>query len=97
MIQFRPGLWLVNLTAMLVAMLFFQVPGLVMREFFNLLSGEAQTGLPLWSLIALLFAAELGGVLGIYGLILTNVPFFNNTMMLLRKNMLRELQFWQQP
>lgn len=88
-IQYRPGLWLGNLFAMIVAMLFFQVPGLAMREFFNLLSGDAQTGLNLWSIIALLFVAELGGVLGIYGLILTNVPFFIHTMTLLRKNLLK--------
>jgi ATP-binding cassette subfamily B protein len=76
---------------MLVAMLFFQVPGLAMREFFNLLSGDAQTGLNLWSIIVLLFAAELGSVMGIFGLILTNVPFFNHTMMLLRKNLLKHI------
>ena len=86
-IQYRPGLWLGNLFAMIVAMLFFQVPGLAMREFFNLLSGDAQAGLNLWSIIALLFAAEIGGTIGIYGLILTNVPFFVHTMTLLRKNL----------
>jgi len=88
-IRFRRGLWLGNLLAMLVTMLFYQVPGLAMREFFNLLSGEAQTGLNIWSIITLLFAAELGSILGVYGLITTNVPFFNHTMMLLRKNLLK--------
>lgn len=91
MIQYRRGLWLANLFSMIVAMLFFQVPGLAMREFFNLLSGDAQTGLNLWSIIVLIFAAEIGGVLGIYGLILTNVPFFVHTMTLLRKNLLRHI------
>ena len=62
-IRYRPGLWLANLFAMVVTMLFFQVPGLAMREFFNLLSGDAQTGLNLWSIIALLFAAEFGSIL----------------------------------
>jgi len=88
-IRFRRGLWLGNLLAMLVTMLFYQVPGLAMREFFNLLSGEAQTGLNIWSIITLLFAAELGSIVGVYGLITTNVPFFNHTMMLLRKNLLK--------
>jgi ATP-binding cassette subfamily B protein len=90
-IQFRPRLWLANLGAMMVAMLFIQVPGLVMREFFDALSDGAQTGLNLWSITALLFAAELGSVLGIYGLVLTNVPFFNETMTLLRKNLLKHI------
>jgi ATP-binding cassette subfamily B protein len=35
--------------------------------------------------------AELGSVLGIYGLITTNVPFFVNTMTLLRKNLLKHI------
>jgi ATP-binding cassette, subfamily B, bacterial len=91
MIQYRPGLWLGNLFAMLVAMMFFQVPGLAMRAFFDLLVGEVQTGLNLWTIIALLFAAEIGGVLGIYGLITTNVPFFINTITLLRKNLLTHI------
>ena len=62
-----------------------------MREFFNLLSGDARVGLDLWTIIALLFAAEIGSVLGIFGLILTNVPFFVHTMTLLRKNLLRHI------
>jgi ATP-binding cassette subfamily B protein len=90
-IQYRPGLWLGNLLSMLATMLFYQIPGLAMREFFNLLSGDAQTGLNIWSIIVLIFAAELGSILGIYGLITTNVPFFNHTMMLLRKNLLKHI------
>ncbi len=90
-IQYRPWIWLGNLFAMLVTMLFYQIPGLAMREFFNLLSGDAQTGLNIWSIIILLFAAELGSILGIYGLITTNVPFFVHTMTLLRKNLLKHI------
>jgi len=89
MIRFRPKLWLANMLAMVIAMLFFQVPGLMMREFFNSLTGHAQVGLNLWTIIALLFTAELGSILGIYGLIVTNVPFFVNSMTLLRKNLLK--------
>jgi ATP-binding cassette, subfamily B, bacterial len=91
MICYRPGLWTANLFAMIIAMVFFQVPGLVMREFFNLLSGDAGIGLNLWTIIALLFAAEFGSVLGIAGLIVTNVPFFVDTMTLLRKNLLKHI------
>lgn len=90
-IIYRRDLWLANLVAMIFTMLFYQVPGLALREFFNLLSGNAQLGLTLWSIIALLFAAEIGSTLGIYGLVTTNVPFFQNTMTLLRKNLLRHI------
>ncbi len=91
MIQYRPGLWLGNLGAMIVLTVFWQVPALVMREFFNLLSGHAQAGLNVWSIAALLLVCEIGRDLGIYGLIRTNVPFFVHTMTLLRKNLLRHI------
>ncbi|MBN1371757.1 MAG: ABC transporter ATP-binding protein [Anaerolineaceae bacterium] len=90
-IIYRKDLWLGNLLMMLFAMLFYQIPGLALREFMNMLSGNAQYGLNLWTIIGLLFAAEIGSILGIYGLIATNVPFFQNTMTLLRKNLLRHI------
>ncbi len=90
-IRYRRDLWLANLLAMLILMLFYQIPALALREFFNLLSGDAQLGLNLWSIIALLFCAELGSILGGYGLMTTNVPFFQNGMTLLRKNLLRHI------
>lgn len=91
MIVYRKDLWLGNWLMMIFTMLFYQIPGLALREFFNLLSGNAQMGLNLWSLIGLMFAAEIGSGLGIYGLVTTNVPFFQNTMTLLRKNLLRHI------
>jgi ATP-binding cassette subfamily B protein len=91
MVRYRRDLWLGNLLAMLFLMLFYQIPGLVLREFFNALSGSTQTGMNLWTIVALLFAAETGSVLGMYGLITTNTPFFMNTMTLLRKNLLKHI------
>jgi ATP-binding cassette, subfamily B, bacterial len=90
-IAYRRDLWLGNLLMMLFTMLFYQVPGLAIREFFNILTGHAQFGLNLWTLIALIFAAEIGSILGVYGLVTTNVPFFQHTMTLLRKNLLRHI------
>ncbi len=91
MIQYRKGLWLGNFAAMIFLMLCFQIPGLALREFFNLLSGSSPLGLNLWSIIILMFITEIGATLGIYGLISTNVPFFMNCMTLLRKNLLRHI------
>jgi len=91
MIRYRRSLWLGNLLAMLFLMLFYQIPGLVLREFFNTLSGSTQAGMNLWTIVALLFCAEIGSVLGMYGLITTNTPFFMNTMTLLRKNLLKHI------
>ena len=91
MIVYRKDLWLGNWLMMIFTMLFYQIPGLALREFFNLLSGNAQMGLNVWTLIGLMFAAEIGSALGVYGLVTTNVPFFQNTLTLLRKNLLRHI------
>ncbi len=48
-------------------------------------------GLWLGNLVFLMIASEVGGVGGIYGLVLTNVPFFVSTLTLLRKNMLSHI------
>lgn len=91
MIRFRPGLWAFNLMAMIGLMMAFQLPGLAMRAFFDRLTEDQAAGLGLWSIVALLFASELGRLLGIFGLISTNVPFFANTLTLLRKNLLAHI------
>ena len=88
MIRFRWKLWGLNLVAMLFLIAFWQIPGFVMAEFFDLLSGDSTAGWNVWTLAAFLFACEFGRVLGIFGLIRTNVPFFVHTMTLLRKNLL---------
>jgi ATP-binding cassette subfamily B protein len=90
-IRFRPRLWLLNMLSLFFLMAFFMLPGLVSREFFNLLSGTARAGWNLWTLVALLVVSEVGGVLGILGAIKTNVPFFVHTMTLLRKNLLSRI------
>ena len=69
----------------------FMVPGILVREYFNLLTGDGPNAIGLWAILVLLVASEVGGVSGIYGLALTNVPFFMNTLTLLRRNMLRHI------
>ncbi len=90
-IQYRPGLWLGNLFMMFVLMGFLLLPGYALRTLFNLLSGDTSAGLNIWSLVGLLFAAEIGSVLGGWGLFTTNIPFFMNSMTLLRKNLLKHI------
>jgi ATP-binding cassette subfamily B protein len=91
MILYSRKLWLGNLFMMLVLMAFSMIPGLVIRAFFNLLTGDAQAGLNLWTIIALIFMSEIGTNLGIYGLVVTNTPFFMRSMTLLRKNLLKHI------
>jgi ATP-binding cassette, subfamily B, bacterial len=88
MIAYRWKLWAGNLVAMMLLIAFWQIPGFIMRAFFDFLSNDAATGADIWTLVAFLFACELGRLLGMMGLITTNVPFFVHTMTLLRKNLL---------
>ncbi len=91
MIRYRWKLWAGNLAAMLVLIAFWQIPGFVMREYFNLLSDRVSADWNVWTLVGFLVACELGSILGIFGLICTNVPFFVHTMTLLRKNLLTHI------
>lgn len=91
MIRFRRRLWLGNLGSMIVVMLLWQVPPFALRQFFNLITGDAPVSLGIWSIVALLFAAEVARTVGIFGLISTNVPFWSHTMTLLRKNLLKNI------
>jgi ATP-binding cassette subfamily B protein len=90
-IRFRPWLWIGNFIAMMVLMVLFQVPALVLRHFFDLLSGSEPAGLGVWTLVALMFAGELVRLSGVLGLIRTNTPFFVHCMTMLRRNMLRHI------
>jgi ATP-binding cassette, subfamily B, bacterial len=91
MIAYRWKLWLGNLAAMMLLIAFWQIPGFIMRAFFDFLSNDAATGTDIWTLVAYLVACELGRLLGMMGLITTNVPFFVHTMTLLRKNLLTHI------
>jgi ATP-binding cassette, subfamily B, bacterial len=91
MVRYRLGLWLLNLTSVLLITIMWQIPGFALRGFFNLLSGDADAGVSLWSMIAILAGCHLGRTFGILGAIRTNVPFFVHTMTLLRKNLLRHI------
>lgn len=90
-IRFRPRLWIANLVAIVGMYLLFQVPALLLRRFFDLLSDGASAGLGPWSIVAFLFASQLGRTFAGLLLIRTNVPFFVHTMTLLRKNLMRHI------
>ncbi|HEY3377666.1 MAG TPA: ABC transporter ATP-binding protein [Armatimonadota bacterium] len=91
MIRFRPWLWLGNLAFMLLLMATAQVPGLVLRAFFDLLTAQSTAHFGVWALVAFMFASEATAVIAISGMTLANVPFFVHTMTLLRRNLLRHI------
>mgnify|MGYP000445216067 CR=1 FL=1 len=91
MINYKQGIWLRNLFSMCLLNIFWLLPGLITREYFNLLGGTSQLGLSIGALVGVLFASHVGVWANIYGLINTNVPFFNYTICLMRKNLLRHI------
>jgi len=66
-----------------------RAPGLIMRAFFDLVTGEAQAGLNLASIVALTVAVFLGRQLGSFGFVYADVPLFAQINTLLRRNLLK--------
>ncbi len=84
----RRTVWGLNLLSMLILMVGWIVPGFVARAFFNLLSGTAEAGLTLWTLIAAMVGCVLARAVGLYGLPNTNRPFGENSRIMLQRNVL---------
>jgi ATP-binding cassette, subfamily B, bacterial len=90
MLRFRPGYWFIDLISVSAVRLAWQVgPGLVMRAFFDLLTGDARTGLTIWTIMAALVALLVARLLGEYGFVYADVPLFADVSTLLRKNLLK--------
>jgi ATP-binding cassette subfamily B protein len=92
MLRFRPLYWFIDLLSVSALRLAWQVgPGLVIQAFFNLLSGKAQVGWNIWSLLAALAGLLVARLLGEYGFVYADVPLFADVSMLLRKNLLKHI------
>jgi len=90
MVRFQLGYWLVDLISVFVLRMCWQiVPGLVMRAFFDLITGEAQVGWGIWSIVALIVATQVGLSLGEFGFFYADVPLFSHIRTLLRRNLLK--------
>src|SRR5712691_11347846 len=73
MIRYQPLLWTAHLADQIMFMLLIQVQALVIREFFNLLSGSASAW-SVWGLILLLYAARLARNAGQLASVETETP-----------------------
>jgi ATP-binding cassette subfamily B protein len=89
--RFQPLMYTINLIGIVGAFLLEMVPGLLAREYFNLLSGAAPARFGLLTLIALLAAGALGRMFFSILLPLTNTTFVYTCGALLRKNMLSRI------
>ena len=91
-VQFRPWLWLIDLISVAVFRACWQiVPGLVMRAFFDLVTGAAPMRFGIWGIVALLVAAEAGRQLGHIGFYYADVPLFSHLSIWLRRNLLTHI------
>ncbi len=89
MLRFRPWFWFVDLVSVSLIRFCWQVaPALVIKAFFDLLTGDAPLTFGIWSVAAFFVATWLGRVLASYGFYYADVPIFADMSTLLRKNLL---------
>lgn len=90
-LRFRPGLYLLNLLLWTVVFSMPIATGLIMRAFFDALTGSARAGLGIWTLVALLVAAGVAQMGGMYGGMSQWSKFWYTGEALMRNNMMRWL------
>jgi len=90
-IRIRPWQWFFNLLSITILFLSYQIPALALREFFNLLTGDAEVDFDFWTLIAFMSAAALVRMAGELGIVLTNVPLMYTVAAWLQKNMFNRI------
>ena len=92
LIRFRPWLWIVDLLSVGLSRLSGQIaPALIMKAFFDMLTGNAPLTFGIWAVVAGLFAIWLGRLLSTYGFYWADVPIFADMGTLLRKNLLQHI------
>src|SRR3990172_652194 len=77
MIRFRPWLWFVDLISVALIRACWQIaPALIIKSFFDMLTGEATLTFGIWAIVAFLFSIWLGRVTASYGFYYADVPIF---------------------
>src|SRR5688572_8237099 len=77
MMRFRPLLWFADLLCVSMIRFCWQVaPALIIKAFFDYLTGAAPLTFGLWTVIAFTVAAYLGRVAASYGFYIVDVPIF---------------------
>jgi len=90
MLKFRPWLWFVDLVSVALIRFCWQVgPALIIKAFFDFVTGEAQLTFGIWAIIGAFTALWIGRIVASYGFYYADVPIFADMSMLLRKNLLR--------
>ncbi|WJH33367.1 ABC transporter ATP-binding protein/permease [Paenibacillus sp. CC-CFT747] len=89
--RYNPWLYWANALAWTLIYLAPVLPGLVTKQFFDMLAGESAYGFTVWGLIGLLAAATLGRVVMILFGFVTDVNFRFRIAGLIRRNLLRHI------
>jgi len=92
LIRFRPWLWIVDLLSVGLSRLAGQIaPALIMKAFFDMLTGDAKLTFGIWAIVAGFVAIWFGRLLSTYGFYWADVPIFADMGTLLRKNLLQHI------
>ncbi|MBD2253829.1 ATP-binding cassette domain-containing protein [Nostoc parmelioides] len=91
LICYKPKLYLIDTCFWIFIMGLPALPGLIIREFFNSLTGKAQFGLSPWAFIAGFVALNLGHILVIFIGRITKTQHRFTMRSLLRRNLLERL------
>ncbi|SDX86605.1 ABC transporter ATP-binding protein [Paenibacillus sp. CF384] len=91
LITYRTWRYVINATAWTVIYMVPIIPGLITKEFFDSLTGDASLKMGTWGIIALLLAAALARVVLIIVGFITDVNFRFRMGMMLRRNMLKHV------
>ena len=92
MMRFRPWLWFIDLLCVTLIRFCWQIaPALIIKAFFDMLTGAAPLSFGVWAIVAFALASWVGRVLASYGFYYADVPIFADLPTLLRKNLLRHI------
>jgi ATP-binding cassette subfamily B protein len=91
LLRYNPGLYLL---VFLLAIPYFSLPllfGLIMRAFFNALSGEAAAGFNIWTLVILVFASQVAVQLSELGFAGSDAYLHHVLRSLMQRNLFRTM------
>lgn len=92
MLTFRPWLWFIDLISVALIRFCWQVaPALIIKAFFDMVTGEAQLTFGIWAIVAFLAATWIGRIIASYGFYYADVPIFADMSTLLRRNLLKHI------
>ena len=92
MLLFRPWFWFIDLVSVALIRFCWQIaPALIIKAFFDMVTGDAQLSFGIWAIVAFTVATWIGRVIASYGFYYADVPIFADMSTLLRKNLLKHI------